>query len=166
MEWLRGHGHAGGHHTRHAFLSVQPDLLDGFESLLQQRCCQSCFDSRSREYDTLNLRRYLSSEVALVLFPSFEKLQRSKIERDVLTIHIISGGDAVTGGSIGNANSTGAANGTDRCDLCFIKNLQFQAGSPYYDGPLLAEHSVYQSKTSSCGISGYPLTTSDLSFYT
>ena len=84
----------------------------------------------------------------------------------MLTLRIFSVGDAVTGGSIGNANSTGAANDTDPCDLCFIKNLQFQAGSPYYDGPLLAEQSVYQSKTSSCGISGYPLTTSDLSFFT
>ncbi|KAI1522760.1 LysM domain containing protein [Pyrenophora tritici-repentis] len=43
------------------------------------------------------------------------------------------------------------------CDLCFIKNLQKQAGSPYYYGPHLRSSSVYQSKTSSCGVAGYPL---------
>ncbi|KAF2126083.1 carbohydrate-binding module family 50 protein [Dothidotthia symphoricarpi CBS 119687] len=48
------------------------------------------------------------------------------------------------------------------CDLCFIKNLQKQAGSPYYYGPQLQSSSIYQSKTSSCGVAGYPLTTSTL----
>ncbi|CAO2650794.1 Nn.00g020860.m01.CDS01 [Neocucurbitaria sp. VM-36] len=48
------------------------------------------------------------------------------------------------------------------CDLCFIKNLQKQAGSPYYHGPQLRSSSIYESKTSSCGVAGYPLTTSNL----
>jgi LysM repeat protein len=43
------------------------------------------------------------------------------------------------------------------CDLCFVKALKFQAESPYYYDPVLA--SIYTSKTSSCGISGMPLTT-------
>lgn len=75
-------------------------------------------------------------------------------------------GDAVTGGSIGSNNSTASGNTTDECDLCFIRNLQFRAGSPYYDGPLLAESSIYESKTSSCGVTGYPLTTTDLPYPT
>lgn len=74
------------------------------------------------------------------------------------------GGDAVTGGSIGGTNATGSANPADPCDMCFIKNLRFQAGSPYYDGPRLIANSVYQSKTSSCSVTGYPLTTSTLNF--
>jgi LysM repeat protein len=55
----------------------------------------------------------------------------------------------------------------DPCDMCLLKNLRFQAGSPYYDGPDLASQSLYQSRTSSCGIQGQPLTaTSALDFYT
>ncbi|KAI1180782.1 hypothetical protein F4777DRAFT_596051 [Nemania sp. FL0916] len=55
----------------------------------------------------------------------------------------------------------GVANGTSApdCDLCFIKNLRMQAGSPYYDGPEVASQSIYESKTSSCGIAGMPRTT-------
>jgi len=55
-----------------------------------------------------------------------------------------------------NAQSSGP------CDMCFIKNLQKQAGSPYYYGPQLRSSSIYQSKTSSCRVTGYPLTTSTL----
>ncbi|KAF8457864.1 LysM domain-containing protein [Kalaharituber pfeilii] len=55
-------------------------------------------------------------------------------------------------------------NTTDPCDLCFIKHLRILAGSPYYDGPFLAE--IYESKTSGCSVVGYPLTTTTLSFYT
>lgn len=55
----------------------------------------------------------------------------------------------------------GASNSSiDDCDLCFIKNLQLQAAVPYYDGADLA--TIYSSKTSSCGVTGYPLTTSTL----
>lgn len=50
------------------------------------------------------------------------------------------------------------------CDLCFIKNLQKQAGSPYYDGPQIRESSIYESKTSSCSVTDYPLTISTLPF--
>ncbi|KAL8857174.1 MAG: hypothetical protein Q9178_006229 [Gyalolechia marmorata] len=73
-------------------------------------------------------------------------------------------GDAVTGSSIGGMNATGSTNPTDPCDLCFVKSLQFRAGSPYYDGPALVEQSIYQSKTSSCRVTGYPLTTTALNF--
>jgi hypothetical protein len=48
------------------------------------------------------------------------------------------------------------------CDLCFIKNLKMQAESPYYHGPQLRSSSIYESKTSSCGVAGYALSTSTL----
>ncbi|CAF9933065.1 MAG: hypothetical protein HETSPECPRED_008521 [Heterodermia speciosa] len=76
------------------------------------------------------------------------------------------GGDAVTGISIGDGSSTASVAPVNQCDLCFIKNLRFRAGSPYYDGPLLIASSLYQSKTTSCSITGYPLTTSVLSYAT
>ncbi|KAI0202237.1 hypothetical protein F4808DRAFT_468789 [Astrocystis sublimbata] len=60
----------------------------------------------------------------------------------------------------------GDANITDSCDLCLVKNLQFQAGSPYYDGPKLWSESVYQSKTSSCGIKGMDITPTALTVWT
>lgn len=52
------------------------------------------------------------------------------------------------------------------CDLCSIKSLRMQAASPYYDGPELRSQSIYQSKTLSCGVTGYPLTISTLGFST
>ncbi|KAL3423876.1 LysM domain-containing protein [Phlyctema vagabunda] len=55
---------------------------------------------------------------------------------------------------------------TDPCDICLVKSLQFQAGSPYYNGLDLQESSIYQSKTSSCGIANAPLTTTALSIVT
>jgi hypothetical protein len=72
----------------------------------------------------------------------------------------------VTGNSFSSVNNTDTPENVDSCDLCLIKLLQFQAGSPYYNGPDLASQSLYQSKTSSCKVTGYPLTaTSTLSFY-
>ena len=63
-----------------------------------------------------------------------------------------------TNGTVGNA--------TTACDLCSVKMLQFAAGSPYYDGPVLQSKSVYESYTSSCSISNLPLSTSTLGFTT
>ncbi|KAI0443524.1 hypothetical protein F4803DRAFT_514520 [Xylaria telfairii] len=57
------------------------------------------------------------------------------------------------------ANNTDAAN---ECDLCFIKSLRLQAGSQYYNGPVIRESSIYESKTSSCSIKDMPLTTTAL----
>ncbi|KAI1448974.1 carbohydrate-binding module family 50 protein [Annulohypoxylon stygium] len=56
------------------------------------------------------------------------------------------------------------ANGTDisPCDMCFVKGLRIQASVPYYDGPAIISQSIYESKTSSCSISGMPRTTSSL----
>ena len=66
---------------------------------------------------------------------------------------------------MGVSNSTNSTKASDFCDLCFIKNLRFQASSPYFNGPELREQSIYQSKTSSCGVTGYPLVTSTIPFY-
>ncbi|KAK2015703.1 LysM domain-containing protein [Colletotrichum eremochloae] len=55
---------------------------------------------------------------------------------------------------------------SDTCDRCLVKNLEFQAGSPYFDGPRLQAESVYESRTASCGIVGAPLTTTTLSLFT
>lgn len=52
------------------------------------------------------------------------------------------------------------------CDLCFIKTLRFKASSPYFEGPFLAKQSEYPSLTSSCSVSGYPLTPYKLDFHT
>ncbi|KAL8350544.1 hypothetical protein RB598_005716 [Gaeumannomyces tritici] len=52
------------------------------------------------------------------------------------------------------------------CDLCFVKRLRMEAGSPYYEGPRLSSMSLYQSLTSSCGVADMPLTTSTLDFPT
>lgn len=44
------------------------------------------------------------------------------------------------------------------CDSCLVGNLAFKAGLPYYDGARLRSISIYEAKTSSCGISTAPLT--------
>lgn len=61
--------------------------------------------------------------------------------------------DLPAGGDFGEHDTS------DRCDACLLKNLAFQAGSPYYDGPRLQSMSLYESRTSSCGIATAPLTT-------
>ncbi|KAI0109000.1 hypothetical protein GGR51DRAFT_513994 [Nemania sp. FL0031] len=68
-------------------------------------------------------------------------------------------GDGESGwlGSVGNG--TDAA---DECDLCFVKSLRLQAGAPYYNGPVISQSSLYESKTSSCSIKDMPLTTTAL----
>ncbi|KAF8457847.1 hypothetical protein BDZ91DRAFT_785929 [Kalaharituber pfeilii] len=67
-------------------------------------------------------------------------------------------GHPIYGTSWPGANTTAPI---DTCDLCFIKSMRIQAGSPYYNGPRLLSQSQYQSKTSSCSVTGYPLTTTD-----
>ncbi|KAI0814080.1 hypothetical protein GGR55DRAFT_687075 [Xylaria sp. FL0064] len=51
---------------------------------------------------------------------------------------------------------------TQECDLCFIKSLRLQAESQYYNGPIIRQSSIYESKTSSCSIRGMPFTTTAL----
>lgn len=53
----------------------------------------------------------------------------------------------------------------DPCDSCFVKSLQLQAGSPYFDGPVLASLSAYESMTKSCKVTGQPLTTTAVGFH-
>lgn len=54
----------------------------------------------------------------------------------------------------------------DQCDSCLVKSLQLEAGSPFFDGPVIASMSLYESMTSSCGVTGQPLTTTKLGYYT
>jgi hypothetical protein len=53
----------------------------------------------------------------------------------------------------------------DVCDECLVRNLRFLASSPYYMGLDMQSNSEYQSRTSSCGIVGAPLTTKTLSIF-
>ncbi|RMZ83680.1 hypothetical protein DV738_g1034, partial [Chaetothyriales sp. CBS 135597] len=69
-------------------------------------------------------------------------------------------GTLPAGGDFGDHDTS------DPCDLCLVKNLQFQAESPYYDGLRLQSQSIYESKTASCGVSNMPLTTKTASLIT
>ncbi|EOD48364.1 hypothetical protein UCRNP2_4885 [Neofusicoccum parvum UCRNP2] len=67
---------------------------------------------------------------------------------------------------LGTAASSGDGGNSSACDLCAVKALQFAAGSPYYEGPVLQAESVYQKYTSSCGVSNLPMATTTLPFLT
>ncbi|KAK1635257.1 LysM domain-containing protein [Colletotrichum phormii] len=51
------------------------------------------------------------------------------------------------------------------CDLCLAARLRLRSGSPYFDGPVVASESIYQTLTSSCGITGKPATTSTIDYF-
>lgn len=52
----------------------------------------------------------------------------------------------------------------DDCDLCIAERLRLRAGSPYFDGPIVASQSMYESMTSSCNIMGRPIAQSTLDY--
>lgn len=52
------------------------------------------------------------------------------------------------------------------CDPCLAARLRLRSGSPYFDDPVVASDSMYQSMTSSCGITGKPATTSTIDYFT
>lgn len=52
------------------------------------------------------------------------------------------------------------------CDECIAARLRMRAGSPYFDGPVVASESLYESMTSSCGITGKPVTTTTIDYST
>ncbi|KAH7305459.1 hypothetical protein B0I35DRAFT_381589 [Stachybotrys elegans] len=52
------------------------------------------------------------------------------------------------------------------CDACLAARLRMRAGSPYFDDPVVASESLYQSLTSSCSITGRPVTTTTIDFST
>ncbi|GKT49645.1 lysM domain-containing protein [Colletotrichum spaethianum] len=52
------------------------------------------------------------------------------------------------------------------CDPCLAARVRLRSGSPYFDGPVVASESIYQSMTSRCGISGQPATTSTIDYFT
>lgn len=64
-----------------------------------------------------------------------------------------------------NALPEGATKPAD-CDPCLAARLHMRSGSPYFDGPVVASESLYQSMTSSCGITGKPATTSTIDYFT
>ncbi|KAI0424844.1 hypothetical protein F5Y09DRAFT_353023 [Xylaria sp. FL1042] len=71
--------------------------------------------------------------------------------------------NTIDGTNAGMADpGVGASNWLKDCDLCFIKSLRLQAGSQYYNGPIIRQSSIYESKTSSCSIKNMPLTTTAL----
>ncbi|KAK4128906.1 carbohydrate-binding module family 50 protein [Parathielavia appendiculata] len=52
------------------------------------------------------------------------------------------------------------------CDACIATRLRMRAGSPYFDGPVVASESLYESMTLSCGITGKPVTTTTIDYST
>ncbi|KDN71454.1 putative LysM domain-containing protein [Colletotrichum sublineola] len=52
------------------------------------------------------------------------------------------------------------------CDPCLAARVRLRSGSPYFDGPVVASESIYQSMTSSCGIAGKPASTSTIDYFT
>ncbi|KAF7533914.1 hypothetical protein G7Z17_g13446 [Cylindrodendrum hubeiense] len=54
----------------------------------------------------------------------------------------------------------------DDCDACLAARLRLHAGSPYFDGPIVASESLYESMTSSCAITGKPVMTTTLDYFT
>ncbi|KAH6629732.1 LysM domain-containing protein [Boeremia exigua] len=52
------------------------------------------------------------------------------------------------------------------CDPCLAARLRLRSGSPYFDDPVVASESIYQTLTSSCGITGKPATTSTIDYFT
>lgn len=54
----------------------------------------------------------------------------------------------------------------DSCDVCIAERLRLRAGSPYFDGPVVASESLYESMTSSCRITGRPVSKTTLDYFT
>ncbi|RMD40219.1 hypothetical protein DV735_g4913, partial [Chaetothyriales sp. CBS 134920] len=54
----------------------------------------------------------------------------------------------------------------ESCDICLVERLRLRAGSPYFDGPAVASMSVYESLTSSCSITGRPIATTTIDYFT
>jgi hypothetical protein len=52
------------------------------------------------------------------------------------------------------------------CDQCLAARLRLQSGSPYFDDLVVASESIYQTLTSSCGITGKLATTSTIDYFT
>ncbi|KAF1927817.1 carbohydrate-binding module family 50 protein [Didymella exigua CBS 183.55] len=53
-----------------------------------------------------------------------------------------------------------------QCDPCLAARLRLRSGSPYFDDPVVASESIYQTLTSSCGITGKPATTTTIDYLT
>ncbi|KAL8366432.1 hypothetical protein RB595_004963 [Gaeumannomyces hyphopodioides] len=115
-----------------------------------------------------------ASFIPQILFYNFNRtcIQDEGRWCNVVNRGIAEGGLGAAARAPAAANTTSSANGTvpspnllrrqqqavDLCDNCIIKQVQFQAGSPIYDGFRL--QSMYSSLTSSCSKTGFPLVTS------
>ena len=53
----------------------------------------------------------------------------------------------------------------DDCD-CLAERLRLREGSPYGDGPIAASMSLYESMTASCIITGRPIATTTIDYFT
>ncbi|ORY68194.1 uncharacterized protein BCR38DRAFT_463783 [Pseudomassariella vexata] len=53
----------------------------------------------------------------------------------------------------------------DDCDVCLAERLRLREGSPYFDGPIVASQSLYESMTASCGIVGRPVVTTTIDYF-
>jgi LysM repeat protein len=54
----------------------------------------------------------------------------------------------------------------DNCDACLAERLRLREGSPYFDGPIVASMSLYESMTASCSIVGRPVVTTTIDYFT
>ncbi|KAH8194552.1 hypothetical protein TruAng_011287 [Truncatella angustata] len=54
----------------------------------------------------------------------------------------------------------------DDCDACLAERLRLREGSPYFDGPIVASQSLYESMTASCGIVGRSVVTTTINYFT
>lgn len=64
------------------------------------------------------------------------------------------------------SNITEQDRNPDDCDLCMAERLRLRAGSPYFDGPIVASQSIYESMTASCSITGRPIAKTTLDYFT
>lgn len=64
------------------------------------------------------------------------------------------------------SNVTAADQKPGECDACIAERLRLRAGSPYFDGPVIASESIYESMTASCQITGRPVATTTLDYFT
>ncbi|KAL5040877.1 hypothetical protein BDW71DRAFT_212672 [Aspergillus fruticulosus] len=120
------------------------EALASYEIAVRAAC------SDSEVYDITESRTAPVSFIPTVLYYHFNK---TCIEDDGRWCNQVAAGTS-------SVNETAAE--IDVCDNCFIKQFQFQAGSPMYGG--FALQANYSSLTQSCSKTGFPLASSTTPF--